>query len=108
MSEAIPEKAQEAIRAELDGDTEKYRNDVPDGEWSSPNRGPSQLLTMRVPREILEELQTLAAENGMSVSTLARSFIADGLARQRGDDLRTMVERLERDLAALKARALAS
>lgn len=108
MNNRIPDEARDAIRAELNADTAEYRDGVPEGEWTKPNRGPSPLLTLRVPPETLEALQALAASNGVPVSTLARGFILDGLASHEGDDLRVALERLERDLAAVKARALAS
>jgi predicted DNA binding CopG/RHH family protein len=88
--------------------TAEYRDGVPEGEWTKPNRGPSPLLTLRVPQETLAALQALAASNGVPVSTLARAFILDGLARHEREDLRVALERLEQDLAAVKARALAS
>lgn len=108
MNDRIPAEARDAVHAELDADTADYRDDLPEGEWTKPNRGPSPLLTLRIPTETLEALQALAAANGVPVSTLARGFIADGLATHQGDDLRAALERLERDLAAVKARALAS
>lgn len=108
MSDQIPADVRDAIRAELDADTAEYRDDVPEGDWTKPHRGPSPLLTLRVPAETLEALQKLAASTGVSVSVLARGFISDGLADRTGEDLRRALERLERDLAAVKARALAS
>lgn len=108
MSDHIPGKAREAIREELAGDNAKYRDEVAEGEWTKPNRGPSPLLTLRVPPSMLEQLHALATELGMPVSTLARELISEGIANRSGEDLRAMLERLERDLATLKARALAS
>lgn len=108
MNSRIPDKARDAIRAELNADTAEYRDATPQGEWTKPNRGPSPLLTLRIPAETLEALQALAAEDGVPVSALVRSFISDGLATHQGDDLRAALERLERDLATVKARALAS
>lgn len=108
MNDRIPVEAHEAIRTELDADTAEYRDDMPEGEWTRPHRGPSPLLTLRVPTEALEALQALASSSGTPVSALARGFILDGLASHQGDDLRIALERLERDLAAVKARALAS
>lgn len=108
MSDHIPAEARDAIRAELDADTDEYRDTVPEGEWTKPHRGPSVMLTLRIPPETLEELQKLATANGVAVSALARGFIADGIAAHQGDDLRAALERLERDLAAVKARLLAS
>lgn len=108
MTNPIPPDVRGAIRAELDADDPEYRDQVAVGEWTKPNRGPSPLLTLRLPTETLEALQALAASNGVPVSTLARSFILDGIAAHKGEDLRDALERLERDLAAVKARALAS
>ena len=106
MNDRIPAEARAAIHAELNADTAGYRDDVPQGEWTKPNRGPSPLLTLRIPSETLEALQALAAANEVSVSTLARGFIADGLASHQDGDLRAALARLERDVAEVKARAL--
>lgn len=108
MNDRIPVEAHDALRAELDADSAEYRDELPDGEWSKPNRGPSPLLTLRVPADTLNSLQALAASSGVAVSALARGFILDGLAAHQGEDLRVALERLERDVAAVKARALAS
>lgn len=108
MNDRIPAEARDAIQAELEADTAEYRDEVPDGEWTKPNRGPSPLLTLRIPAEMIEALQALAAANGVPVSALARGFIADGLTTHQGDDLQAALNRLERDVAAVKARALAS
>lgn len=108
MTDALPQDARDAIRAELEADSPEYRETTTEGQWTKPNHGPSPLLTLRVPAEALEALQALAAKNGVSLSTLTRGFILEGLAAHQGDDLRVAIERLERDLAAVKARALAS
>lgn len=34
----VPRDAHDAIRAELDADTDEYRDTVPEGEWAKPNR----------------------------------------------------------------------
>lgn len=107
MNDRIPDEARDAIRAELDADTAEYRDGVPEGEWTKPSRGPSPMLTLRIPKETLDALQVLASASGVPVSTLARGFIADGLASHDGEDLRIAIERLERDIALVKARALA-
>ncbi|MGO1320088.1 MAG: hypothetical protein ACTII7_11875 [Galactobacter sp.] len=108
MTTDIPAEAHAAVIAELEADAPEYRNGLPNqGEWRKPNRGSSPLLALRLPADTLEELQKQAAENGVAVSALARSFITEGLARQRGDDLPAALERLERDVAAVKAQALA-
>lgn len=108
MTSQIPDEVRDAIRAELDADTAEYRDQVPEGAWVKPNRCSSQVLTLRIPVDILEALQEYSLETGVSVSATARNFIADGLASHRGDDLRSALERLERDVATVKARALAS
>lgn len=88
MSDRIPQEARDAIRAELEADAVEYRDEVPEGEWVRRNRGPSPILTLRVPVTVLEALQALAAEEGVQVSALARSFIAEGLANHQSEDLR--------------------
>ncbi|WP_300345432.1 hypothetical protein [Nesterenkonia sp.] len=108
MSRRIPDEVRDAIQAELEADTEEYRETLGEGEWGKPNAGPSPILTLRLPAETLESLRALAASNGVAVSTLVRGFIADGLADHQEDDLPTALARLERDLAAVKARALAT
>jgi hypothetical protein len=107
MGKKIPAEAKAALRAELDADTTEYRDDVPDGEWAKANRGPSPLLTLRVPAETLAAISALAEASHVPVSTIARGFILDGLASHQGEDLRAVLDRLERDLAEVKARALA-
>lgn len=107
MTDRIPDDARAAVHAELDADTAEYRDQAPDGEWVKPNRGPSPLLTLRVPAEVLEALQALASSERVPVSALARNFIVDGIALREGDDLLGALDRLERDVAAVKARALA-
>lgn len=107
MSDPVPSQVLRAIRAELAADTAEYRDAVPPGPWTKPNRTPSTLLTVRVPVETLEALQALASSGGVHVSTVVRGFILEGLANHQGDDLRRAIERLERDVAAVKARALA-
>ena len=108
MNNRIPTEARDAIRTELDADTVEYRDGIPGGAWTKPNRGPPPLLTLRSPAGTLEALQALAASRGIPGSTLARGFILDGLDGRESEDLGAGLERLERDLAAVKARALAS
>ena len=108
MTKTIPAEAKAALRAELDADTPEYRDAVPDGEWTKANRGTSPLLTLRIPAEALESLTALAKASHVPVSSVARGFILDGLAAHQGDNLRTALDRLERDLAEVKARALAN
>lgn len=107
MSKKIPDEVRNAIRAEFEGETIEYRDAVPEGVWTRPNSDRPQMLSLRVPAETLEALQTLAASDGVPVSALVRGFILDGLASRGSDDLQQAVERLERDLALVKARALA-
>ncbi|MDJ1371889.1 hypothetical protein [Gulosibacter molinativorax] len=104
----IPPEIAAAIEKEIDADSPQYRDDLSEGNWTKANRVPSPLLTLRIPADALTELQDLARENGVAVSTLARGFILDGIAQHKSEDLRGALERLERDLAAVKARALTS
>ncbi|GAA2101381.1 MULTISPECIES: hypothetical protein [Brevibacterium] len=108
MNEPIPAEVREAIRAELEADAAEYRDHVPEGEWTKPNNGASASLTLRIPQEVLGALQVQATADGVSVSSLVRRFITDGLSELRDDDLRTALDRLEHDVAAVKARVLAS
>lgn len=39
MSDQIPEEVRDAIRAELEADTDEYRDNLADGEWTKPNPG---------------------------------------------------------------------
>ncbi|GEK79714.1 hypothetical protein [Agrococcus baldri] len=106
MSKRIPEAARDAVRAEIEADTVDYRDTLPEGVWTRPNTDRPQMLSLRVPGETLESLQALASSDGVPVSALVRGFILDGLASRGNDDLRQAVERLERDLALVKAQAL--
>ncbi|GAA1637008.1 MULTISPECIES: ribbon-helix-helix domain-containing protein [Brevibacterium] len=104
---SVPPEARAALRAELDADTADYRDKLAEGEWRKSNRSASPLLTVRVPVDVLEKLQALAEESGVSVSALTRQFIAEGLSNRGDEDLVAALDRLERDVAAVKARAQA-
>ncbi|MCM1013665.1 MULTISPECIES: ribbon-helix-helix protein, CopG family [unclassified Brevibacterium] len=104
---SVPPEARAALRAELDADTADYRDKLAEGEWRKSNRSSSPLLTVRVPADVLEKLQALAEESGVSVSALTRQFIAEGLSNRGDEDLVAALDRLERDVAAVKARAQA-
>lgn len=80
-----------------------------------PRRRPSRRLTqhvpVRFPAETIEQVKTLAAAGGMTVSAWIRQTVERTL-RQRGsavdqvegrDDARVVMERLQRDVAELAA-----
>lgn len=108
LSDHTPPEVLAVIHAELAADTAAYRDHVADEGWVKAHRGPSALLTLRVPAATLEAIQALATSGGVPVSTVVRGFISEGLASHEGDDMRLAIERLERDVAAVKARVLAS
>lgn len=80
----------------------------------SPRRRPARPLTqhvpVRFPAETIEQVRTLAEADGMTVSAWIRRAVARTLhergapgAVELGDDARTVVERLQRDVAELAA-----
>jgi len=66
----------------------------------------ARTLQIRLNEEELRELIALAEDRGLPVSTVARQLLLQSLAP--ADDLKGALDRLERDLSAVRRKALSS
>ena len=107
VTDNIPASALAAIRTEIAADSAEYRDGIPDGApWLPVNAGPSPLLSLRVPADLLADLNATAKAEGVPLSAVAREILREGLAARSGDDLAAAIARLESDVATIKRRAL--
>lgn len=68
--------------------------------------GRARTLQIRLNDDELAELTALAQDRGLPVSTVARQLLLQSLAP--ADDLKTALDRLERDLSAVRRKALSA
>lgn len=73
-----------------------------------PNRAKSVVFSVRLNPDEVARLEASAEASGIPASTLARGLILNGLTERDGDDLRSALERMERDLLAIKRRTLSA
>ena len=66
----------------------------------------AKTLQIRLNEDELAELTALAEDRGLPVSTIARQLLLQSLAP--ADDLKTALDRLERDVVALRRKALSA
>lgn len=66
----------------------------------------AKTLQIRLNEDELGELTALAADRGLPVSTVARQLLLQSLAP--ADDLKTALDRLERDVSAIRRKALSA
>lgn len=66
----------------------------------------AKTLQVRLNEEELGELAALAKERGLPVSTVARQLLLQSLAP--ADDLKSALDRLERDISAVRRKALSA
>lgn len=66
----------------------------------------AKTLQIRLNEDELRELVALAADRGLPVSTVARQLLLQSLAP--ADDLRSALDRLERDISAVRRKALSA
>jgi hypothetical protein len=99
LDELLADEGAAAEAAEADPNSPK-RTDV------QVTRGHSRARTLqvRLNDEELAELVALAQGRGLPVSTVARQLLLQSLAP--ADDLKSALDRLERDLAAVRRKAL--
>jgi hypothetical protein len=64
----------------------------------------ARTLQIRLNEDELADLTALAEDRGLPVSTVARQLLLQSLAP--ADDLKTALDRLERDVMALRRKAL--
>jgi len=66
----------------------------------------AKTLQIRLNEDELRELVALAADRGLPVSTVARQLLLQSLAP--ADDLKSALDRLERDISAVRRKALSA
>jgi len=93
------------IREEIE-QSELTREVAPAGRAVRKNREASSVYSLRLPEAIIAQLSEVADELDVPVSALIRGFILDGLAAREGGDLRSALDKLERDLGEVRRRAL--
>jgi len=84
--------------------SERTRNEpLPaDAPFTQPNRNPSSVLTSRLSSDLHDELIRLGKDLDVPPSTLARGFIAEGLAASEHNSVAAMLSKLESDLRRLR------
>lgn len=93
------------IREEIE-QSELTREAAPAGRGVRKNREASSVYSLRLPEAIIAQLSEVADELDVPVSALIRGFILDGLAAREGGDLRSALDKLERDLGEVRRRAI--
>jgi hypothetical protein len=86
--------------------SELTRDIAPSGRGVRRNREASSVYSLRLPETVIAQLNQVADELDVPVSALIRGFILDGLAAREGGDLRSALDKLERDLSEVRRRAL--
>lgn len=95
------------IRDEIE-ESERTR-DTPlreDARGIRKNRAASSVYSLRLPNDVIAELNALADQLDLPVSALIRGFILDGLAARNDSDLGSALDRLERDVLEIRRKAL--
>lgn len=70
------------------------------------NEQASSVYSLRLPNDVIAQLNAVADELDVPVSALIRGFIADGLEARDGGDLQSAFARLERDLVEVRSKVL--
>lgn len=96
--------------AESEAIYEAEQTETPDDVRAAPqpNRAKSVVYSVRLNPDEVQRLEELAEATGVPASALARGYILEGIAANAGDDLRAALERIERDLLAVKRRTLSA
>jgi uncharacterized protein YbaP (TraB family) len=96
-------------------DAEGAAAEAGEGDKNSPKRKTSKMtrghdraktLQIRLNEDELAELTALAEDRGLPVSTVARQLLLQSLAPP--DDLKSALDRLERDVSAVRRKALSA
>jgi hypothetical protein len=89
--------------AELAGDPNAP---LPAGTTITRGHPRAKNLQVRFREDEFDELSAYAAEQGLPISTVVRLLVLKTIAQ--ADDLRTALDRLETDLAAVRRKALSA
>lgn len=77
------------------------------GTKVSRGHGRSQVYSVRLNQDEVEQVEQMAARLGLPASTMVRSWIVERLAADSDTTIEAVVRRLERDVTALRAAAKA-
>lgn len=86
--------------------SERTRDVAPSGRGVRKSREASSVYSLRLPEAVIAQLNEVADKLDVPVSALIRGFILDGLAAREGGDLRSALDKLERDLSEVRRKAL--
>lgn len=107
MSKAIDELlAEEAIAVEEAGATSDPEAPLPAHVKVTRGHPRARNLQVRFRDDEFEELAAYAEQRGLPVSTLVRSLVLQAIAP--AGDLKTALDKLETDLAAVRRKALSA
>lgn len=101
LKDLLDAEGASAEAAEADQDSPK-RTDV----RVTRGHDRAKTLQIRLNEDELSELVALAQDRGLPVSTVARQLLLQSLAP--ADDLKSALDRLERDISAVRRRALSA
>ena len=79
---------------------------LPEGVKVTRGQGRAKTLQVRLNEDELAELAALAADRGLPVSTVARQLLLQALSP--ADDLKSALDRLERDISAVRRKAFSA
>jgi hypothetical protein len=82
------------------------RSPLPESVKVTRGHGRAKTLQVRLNEDELAELAALAADRGLPVSTVARQLLLQVLSP--ADDLKSALDRLERDVSAVRRKALSA
>ncbi|MBC7549986.1 MAG: hypothetical protein H7269_03645 [Cellulomonas sp.] len=93
------------VREEIE-QSERTRDVAPSGREVRKSREASSVYSLRLPEAVIAQLNEVADTLDVPVSALIRGFILDGLAAREGGDVRSALDKLERDLSEVRRKAL--
>ena len=101
LQELLDSEGAAAEAAEAD-----QESPLPAGVKVTRGHDRAKTLQIRLNEDELRELVALAADRGLPVSTVARYLLLQSLAP--ADDLKSALDRLERDVSAVRRKALSA
>lgn len=93
--------ADKLVREEIEQSERTRGEDAPDGGIRK-NAGRGQVYSVRLPADVVAEVEALAAKLDVPASALVRGFVINGLAEREGLTLARGLNRIEADVRALR------
>lgn len=103
IDDILDTEAMAVEAAELDNDPNAQ---IPSGTTISRCHPRAKNLQVRLREDEFDELSAYAAQQGLPVSTVVRLIVLKAIAPV--DDLKSALDRLEKDLAAVRRQALSA